>query len=379
MISPKSIRPEIAAIPIIDIRDGGPVLHARERSPQARSLRDECLGFFPHAAAPLVPVFDAIVRRWITQSDSPYVAEITQIAATLKLSGVWALNGSYQWGCTSLAREEGGIPWLARTLDWPFAGLGRYAEVAHMRAKSGNYFSVTWPGYVGVLTAMAPGRFAACINQAPMWRRTQHPWLRVYDLAANAVHTWAKIRHMPPDQLLRQAFEVCDNYYAARRMLETTPVARPVIYTLTGCEKDERCVIERCEDSFVTREDETCAANDWLPSRPQWEGRIAAKHLLSRSFAEATTQSRARCKALAGHCGLLSDEQFGWVIPPVLNPYTRLAVTMNPRHGILRVTGYEPTNSELPQPVSEVYLVESGELRPQRLSGKPVTRLNCSL
>ena len=162
-------------------------------------------------------------------------------------------------------------------------------------------------------------------------------------------------------------------------MLETTPVARPVIYTLTGCEKDERCVIERCEDSFVTREDETCSANDWLPSRPQWEGRIAAKHLLSRSFAEATTQSRARCKALAGHCGLLSDEQFGWVIPPVLNPYTRLAVTMNPRHGILRVTGYEPTNSELPQPVSEVYLVESGELRPQRLSGKPVTRLNCSL
>src|SRR5438270_8924517 len=46
-------------------------------------------------------------------------------------------------------------------------------------------FSVTWPGYAGVLTATAPSRFTACINQAPMYRRTQHPWLRLYDLGAN--------------------------------------------------------------------------------------------------------------------------------------------------------------------------------------------------
>jgi len=39
---------------------------------------------------------------------------------------------------------------------------------------------------------------------------------------------------MPPDQLLRRTFEQCADYAAARRMLETTPVARPVIYTLAG-------------------------------------------------------------------------------------------------------------------------------------------------
>lgn len=360
-ISLTSIRMEFPAIPIIDIRDGGPVRHALERSLQARRLRDDCLAFFPRAAAPLVPMLDAIVRRWLAQSRSPYVAEITQIAATLNLSGVWMLNGSYQWGCTSLAREEGGVPWLARTLDWPFAGLGRYAEVAHMLGDSGDYFSITWPGYVGVLTAMAPGRFSACINQAPMWRRTRHPWLRVYDHVANAVHTWTKIRHIPPDQLLRQTFEVCDTYRAARRMLEMTPVARPVIYTLIGCESDERCVIERCEDSFVTREDETSAANDWLPSRPQWEGRIAAKHLLTKSFADAASQSRARREALADCCGLASDGHFDWVTPPVLNPYTRLAAVMNSRNGILRVTGYEITNSDLPRPLTKVCLVGRGE------------------
>ena len=60
-----------------------------------------------------------------------------------------------------------------RTLDWPFKGLGRHIAVARMRgAGGGDFFSVTWPGYVGALTAMAPGRFAACINQAPMWRRS---------------------------------------------------------------------------------------------------------------------------------------------------------------------------------------------------------------
>ena len=105
------------------------------------------------------------------------------IAAPLDFSGVWLLNASYQWGCTSLAREQDGVPWLVRTLDWPFIGLGRYVEVAHMRGDCGDFFSVTWPGYVGALTAMAPLRFAACVNQAPMRRRTAHRWLRAYDFA----------------------------------------------------------------------------------------------------------------------------------------------------------------------------------------------------
>ena len=63
---------------------------------------------------------------------------------------------------------------------------------------------------MGVLTAMAPGRFAASINQAPLWRRTRHPRLRVFDIAANAVNTWRNIRHVPPDQLLRAVFEDCE-------------------------------------------------------------------------------------------------------------------------------------------------------------------------
>ena len=39
-----------------------------------------------------------------------------------------------------------------------------------------------------------------------------------------------------------------------------------MIYTLVGCAAHERCVIERTETDFLTREQETSAANDWLPT-----------------------------------------------------------------------------------------------------------------
>jgi hypothetical protein len=344
----------LPAIPIIDLRDGGPPDHARQSARHARALRDACLGFLPRAALPLVPALDRASRRWLKRSRSPYVPEIARIAELLGFSGVWLLNASYQWGCTSLACEEGGVPWLVRTLDWPFIGLGRYAEVAHMRGSCGEFFSVTWPGYVGALTAMAPSRFAACVNQAPLRRRTAHRWLRGYDFAANALAIWQSVGLVPPDQLLRRTFEACENYDAARRMLEETPVARPVIYTLVGCAAHERCIIERTETGFITREEETSAANDWVPSRPGWEGRIGTRRFLTSSFADAASHSRARREALKGWDGELSASGFGWLREPVLNPYTRLAAAMCPASGQLRVIGYDRTQALLPEAVTRI-------------------------
>jgi hypothetical protein len=342
------------AISVVDVGEGGLLRHAVLRRTRARALREDCLTIFPRAVTPFLPALDGASRRWLTRSCSPYVPEIAQIAAALGFPGVWLLNGSYQWSCTSLAREEDGVPWLARTLDWPFPGLGRHADVVRAKGTAGEYFSITWPGYASVLTAMAPCRFSACINQAPMWRRTRHPWLRIYDLAANALYTWVSIRHMPPDQLLRQVFETCETYAAAKSVLETTPVARPVIYTLIGCAPGERCVIERTENGFVTREENTSAANDWVPSRPMWEARIAATHFLTWSQGKAAARCRDRHDALAGWRGPLSRRGFDWVKPPVLNPYTRLAVTMSPARAVLRVVGFEVTTAGLPEQVTQV-------------------------
>ncbi len=344
----------LSEIPVIDLRGSGPAQHARNSAARARALRDACLGFFPRLAMPFIPALDLASRRWLERSRSPYVTEIAHIAALLDFSGVWLLNASYQWACTALAAEHAGAPWLLRTLDWPFLGLGRHVEVAHMRGDCGEFYNVTWPGYVGALTAIAPFRFAACVNQAPMRRRTSHRFLRSYDLVANAMAIWQAADLVPPDQLLRRTFETCADFAAARRMLEETPVARPVIYTLVGCAPNQRCVIERTETGFRSREEDTSAANDWVPPRPGWEGRIGTRHFLSSTFADAAGYSRARRETLKGWDGALSAPGFDWLREPVLNPYTRLAVAMCPARGLLRVIGYDRIDALLPEPVTHM-------------------------
>ncbi len=347
------LAPDLPSIPVVDVRDGGTLRHARESRAGARALRDACVAWFPGVARPFVRVLDSIARRWLVRSQSPYVEEVRAIAAALGFPGIWFLNGSYQWSCTSCARDEGAEPWLARTLDWPFPGLGRHVEIARMRGPAGEFFNVTWPGYVGALTATAPGRFAACVNQAPMRRRSHAIGLRLFDLAANGLGTLLHVRAIPPDQLLRQVFEECRDFGEAKFMLERTRIARPVIYTLVGCNPGERCVIERTEDGASTRQHDTGAANDWLVSQPKWEGRLGSDRIFNATFEEAADRSRARRDSLAGWAGQFSGDSFGWIAEPVLNKYTRLGVEMCPARGVLRVVGYELADGdELPLPAT---------------------------
>lgn len=341
----------LTPIPIVDIRDSGTVHHATSGYSRARALRDDCLSWLPSTASALLPAMDWVTRRWLLRSPSPYAAEIGAIAARLGFPGVWFLNGCYQWGCTALARKQGGAPWIARTLDWPFPGLGRHTEIALMQGPSGDFYNVTWVGYVGVLTASAPGRFAACLNQAPMRRRTHLTWLRPYDIALNALETWA-IPFIPPDHLLREVFEVCKTFSEAKHRLETTPIARPAIYILVGCQKGEHCVIERTHNSFCSRDHDTVASNDWLQSQPMWEARVGPEVFFTRTFDEAAQNSRARGEHLLAWPGNFGGT-FEWISTPVLNSQTRLAVEMCPANGTLRALGYEWVHGlDLPEPVT---------------------------
>src|SRR5499427_9325766 len=104
---------ELVCIPVVDVREGGAVRHAVDARARARAL---------------LPAMDALTRRWLQRSHSPYVMDLEAIAVALDFPGIWFLNGTYQWGCTAVARDEDGVPWLARTLDWPFRGLGRHIE-----------------------------------------------------------------------------------------------------------------------------------------------------------------------------------------------------------------------------------------------------------
>jgi len=344
---------DLIEIPVIDLRDGGTLRHAMAGKERALGLRAAVLGWFPRIMRPLTPQLDGIARGWLERSKSPYLEELRAVAAALGFPGIWFLNGSYQWGCTSLACDQT-VPWLVRTLDWPYPGLGRYVDIALMRGPAGEFINLTWAGYVGALSACAPGRFAACLNQAPMWRRSQSRALRFYDVAANAVGTYCNMRDIPPDQLLRQVFETCADYREARRILETTPVARPVIFTLAGIRPGECCVIERTETGARTRERDTGAANDWIEPHPRWEARIGFSKALTSTFREAADYSHQRRTALAAWPGEFANSRFGWLSPPVLNAYTRVGIEMCAARGLVRAVGYERArHEELARPVTQ--------------------------
>ena len=54
---PSTAKP--APIPIVDVREGGPVRHATEGRARARALREKCVDWLPHVAAGLLPAMDA--------------------------------------------------------------------------------------------------------------------------------------------------------------------------------------------------------------------------------------------------------------------------------------------------------------------------------
>ncbi len=75
--------------------------------------------------------------------------------------------------------------------------------------------------------------------------------------------------------------------------------------------------------------------------------------MFTRTYEETAASSRARREHFEGWKGQFSNGRFDWVVPPILNPYTRLAVEMCPANGILRAVGYETIpDSELPQAVT---------------------------
>lgn len=320
-------------VPLIDARSD-PLATADPAA--VRALRDTIFGSYRSLILPALPIADRIAYRWLTRSTSPYVTELDAIAAHTGVLGIYASNISYEYACTALARsdEPGAAPTLRRTLDWPFLGLGRAAILAHRSGRAGEFFDVTWPGAVGTLTALAPGRFAAAINQAPLRRRTRTDMFRVIDYGRNLAWTLSRERGMPPLHLLRYAFETATDFSEALQLLRTVELARPVLFTLVGCAADEIAIVERRERSGTVHLGPGSVANDWRECQSGWEPRPCA-------LPDRRLDSVTRCATME-QAVTSGSTPFSWVIPPVRNWNTRLAVEMNAGEGWIRALGYEP-------------------------------------
>lgn len=333
---------DLPNIQVVDIRGSGPVALATARRATVEELRRACIACLPPLARRLMPAADVVARQWLNRSASPYSAEVAAIANLVGEPGVFMINTSYEWACTAAAHQGSGPgPILLRTLDWPFAGLGRTLTAARQSGRAGDFWNLTWPGAVGVLTGLAPGRFAATINQAPLYRRTRGDVLRLFDYAANAIQTLARVRFAPPAHVLRQVFETAGDYRTAVDMLARTPMARPVLIALAGRTRAETCVIERTETDARVIEGPFVMANDWLEPRPGWESRSLA------FGSRASNNSKDRRSSLGARLDTIS-QPFDWLEPPVLNWATRVGVEMSVVEGTLRAIGFEPVGGNLP-------------------------------
>lgn len=312
---------DLPVIPVIDVGADFPLETLEIAAPRAYDLLDEAGAGIPRVA---LRAADAVSRRWLAHQRSPYLDEIERIAHRLGRPGAYYFNVSYEWGCSTSVGPcpEGHAARLMRVLDWPNNGLGRHLVAVRIDGPAGPWVTPTWPGYTGVVQAMAPGRFAAALNQAPMARPVG---LLPVDWVANRIEVW-RSPHLTPAHLLRQAFERAHTFAEARRLLTETPIALSTIYSLSGTRPDEACIIERQPEAAYVIDGPASAANEW--QNPAWRGRVRG------------LDNELRARMMAAQTRSL-DATLSWPAPPVLNETTRLVLEADASAGRLIVRGYE--------------------------------------
>ncbi len=308
-------------IPVLDVGPDFPMATLRAEEARAHALLDSATRLVPKAA---LRSLDAISLRWLEKWSNEHLPEIDAIAARLARPGAYFLSVNYEWGCTVGVRgcPDERTARLIRVLDWGTAGLGRYVVAARVTCAAGQFVTLTWPGYTGVLQAMAPGRFSAALNQAPM-RSTVG--LYPLDWAANKTRVW-KQPHPTPAHLLRSVFEEASSYADAKARLTSAPIASPCIFSLAGIGAVETCVIERTETEAHVHDGKTTAANHW--QAPGWTGRSRGVDSVGRAV---------RMQSIPAEF----DGTFPWLTAPILNDHTRLVMVADAAAGRLVAQGFE--------------------------------------
>lgn len=328
----------LVKIPYVDLRGHTPLELLFLFRKQAHILLDGALSLVGRGPGHiLASLTDHASKRWLEKSHNPYLEEIALIAEAMRRPGAYVLNTCLEWGCTSGAWASDKGPLLRRVLDWPFPHLGEFPVVAHFRGRLGDYLSITWPGFSGVLQAMAPGRFAAAINQAP---RRKHVGGFAGAWIAGRFKTAASPA-LPPVHLLRRVFETARDYLSAKSMLSLTPLAVPAIFTLTGTRPGEGCIIERTEEAYAVRELEEgciCAANSFESRLKDLEPGWKARPIDSAGRLNQATH-------------LKTSEDLSWFEAPIANVNSRLVVIANAATGLLKVMGTAGA-----EPVTEVFV-----------------------
>lgn len=317
------ILPQISLepIPVLDCGTDFPMATLAAHEARAHALMDLATHRVPASA---LRQLDKVSLRWLEKWNNGHLPEIRAIAERLNRPGAYFFSVNYEWGCTCRVAPspDQKTARLVRVLDWRTPGLGRNVVAARVQSPAGPFVSLTWPAYTGVLTAMAPGRFSAGLNQAPMRKPVG---FYVLDWAANRRRVW----HMPhptPAHLLRSVFEGATSYAVARERLTREPISTPAIFSLAGQKPGEITVIERTETEARVHDGANVAANHW--QAPGWTGHPRGH------------DSAGRARQMHGVAPEL-DPAFPWLAAPVLNDRTRIVMVSDAALGRLVAQGFE--------------------------------------
>jgi hypothetical protein len=343
----------VGEIPLIDVGAGGAADLAAAHRAEAIALIDTALAshkLLPAAAR----VADRLSRRWLERQRDPYLDEIRHVAEIVPRPAVYFLNIVYEWACsTSSAPDPSGRgARMIRVLDWGLQGIGRYALLGRHTTRHGPFYNATWPGFAGVLTAMAPGRFAAAINQAPRVPILGPRWV---DEVIGRFRLLGRRDVLPAAHLLRRVFEEARDYDAAVAMLMDPSVALavPALFTLSGVAPEQSCVIEalarerRLHRAVAADGFAIGVANDWLSG--DLVG-VPRAHALEWS---ATAHPRDNNRVRRGAVCALQQGAFSGaadLAPPVLNGHTVLVASANARTGEMIVECLDPRPGAGPLP-----------------------------
>ena len=307
-------------------------IHKQEASDLLKTSRKTFGLFSDLASRLLLPSADRLARKWLINSHNPYLDEIKKCSQILGVPGVYALNLSYEWGCSTGVFQNKQSTDMLRVLDWPFPGLGKGLFVLHQSAHAGEFYNVSWPCVSGVFQAMAPGRFSAAINQAPMRR---HNLSLPGDWLVNRKIMFKQFA-LPPAHLLRQVFETATNYEQAKSMLIETHICMPVMYILSGVKPGQACIIERLENKGMVRE---LSDNPQVSVTNHFQTNLAS---IGKGWRSRAVDSQARAEQIADIVPTeRSLESFTDIAYPVINPLTRLCMLANAKNSMLIVQGWE--------------------------------------
>lgn len=231
------------------------------------------------------------------QREIDAVAELSDVdPIELLLVNVYYDAFKHLMGCTAFAVDTPDGPVHARNLDWwtEHGALSRHSIIARfLRGDELVFEAVTWPGFLGTFSGVAPGRFSVTLNAA------------LSDDAPGLAH--------PISLVLRDLLTKAD-FNTALQDLESRSLSCDCLLLVVGTRPGEMCVVERTPGRAALRRTDSGAiavTNDYrLLDTPdvQVTGGNVLQHTSCARYARASGKAHSQQPTTADECFAILDD-----------------------------------------------------------------------